>query len=64
MLCTPGDNLLTRQFVVRVTEMSGLKAPNHKHDHFNSKILLTMLDVNNIHYIIIWTFTGSEERVR
>ena len=51
----PGDNnMLTRQFVVRLTEMSGLKAQNHKHDHLNSKNLLTILDVNNIHYIEIW----------
>ena len=47
-----------RQFDVRVMEMSGLKAQNHKHDHFNSIILLTILDVNNIisksGYLIIY----------
>ena len=48
---TPGDNLLYRQFVVNRTETGGLKAQNHKQNHFNSKIILPILDVNNMHHI-------------
>ena len=53
-MSTPGNDLLMRQFVVRVTEISGLKAQNYMHDHFNSKIILIILDVHNTHYIKIW----------